>query len=288
MLGLGALWLVALGPAWAGCDNASLQDHLAEARARYASQDEAGFRAAVAAADEDLGCLGEPLRRAVATEWHRTQALLTAVSGGPAARERVVGALRAGFELDPTIALFPGALPEAYWSARYEEARALSLSPATPPLAGPNASLSVDGVPGGGLRRELPALLQCSNSSGLVLWTRALAPGEATPVCEAPPPAIAAPQEPPVEPPQERCAGRLSRKASFGLAGGALGLAGASAGLYVFNRAFAEAYDQLGAEDGQEALEQHASLTNGTGTASVLTGVASLGAAGALALRGCF
>lgn len=279
------LWLAALGLARAGCDNTDLQDQLALARTRYASQDEAGFRGAMEAAERNLSCLDEPLRRPTAAEWHRASALEAAVSGGPDARERVVAALRAGLELDPTLALFPGALPEAYWAARYEEARALVLAPSQATTAGVGARLSVDGDPAAGRRVELPAVLQCSNSDGAINWTRALGPGEAAPPCEAAPRVAV---EPVVAEPEDACGGRLSRGASLGLLGGALALGGASAGLSLWNAAAWEDYLAVPPGGTEEELLAARRLTNGTLLGAATSGALALGAAGGLAWKGCF
>ncbi len=290
MPGLTVLWLAL--PAHAACDNASLQDHLSEARDRYARQDEDAFRAAMSAAAQDLGCMTEPLRRGTAADWHRTQALLAAVSGGPGARERVVASLRAGLELDPTLALFPGALPESYWSSRNQEARALTLSAPTAVLAEPGARLSVNGSLEEGRRAELPALLQCSNSSGAPIWTRDLAPGEPTPAC-APLPSV---QEPVKEEPPPACAGRLSRGASFGLLGGALVATGGSLGFFLWNQSLEADYADVLAADpsARDPVQAEADLRalaagqNRTAIGSVAAATLAGGAAGAVVLRGCF
>ena len=56
------------------------------------------------------------MRRPNVAEWHRTTALLVAVDGGAGSRERVIAGLRAGLEIDPTLSIYPGALPENYRS----------------------------------------------------------------------------------------------------------------------------------------------------------------------------
>lgn len=276
------LWWLALGLARAGCDNAELQDRLAQARARYAAEDEDGFYAAMEAASASLGCLHEPLSRSSAAEWLRASALEGAVRGGPGVRERVVGALRAGLELDPTLALFPGALPESYWSARYAEARALTLGPTRAAVASPGAGMRVDGVAEAALHPELPAVVQCVAADGEVLWTRALPAGEAPPTCEAP----LRPTEPAPAPP--RCADRMSRGATWGLAGGTLALVGSSAALYLWNtRAIAD-YESVVREDGEDALRAARFRTNLSGVGSVAAGaLAGVGGA-ALVWKGCF
>ena len=122
-------WLcLMLGLARAECDNSTLADQLTDARNRYAKMDEAGFRSSLSAAQNTLACMGEPLRRSVAADWHRADALLAAVDGSD--RARVVADLRAALEIDPTVSLFPGALPDTYWTARYAEAHALALGEA--------------------------------------------------------------------------------------------------------------------------------------------------------------
>lgn len=288
MLGLGALGLAALATARAECDNAGVQDHLAEARAAYASQDETRFVAEMTAAEHDLFCLTEPVRRSVAADWHRARALQAAVSGGPGSRERVVSSLRAGLELDPTVALFPGALPEAYWSSRYQEARALPTPAELAVAAEADGTAYINGALGAPRLEGLPAVMQCLSPARGVEWTRSLAADEEAPECR---PLILRTPLPVSEPqpePTPRCAGRMSRGATYGLLGGAVVAAGTGAGLAAWNgRAYA-AYEAIGSDDSAEELIAASERVNRTQTGAIAAGALALGGALGLAWRGCF
>lgn len=288
MLGLGALGLAALATARAECDNADVQDHLAEARAAYAGQDEARFVAEMAAAEQDLFCLSEPIRRSVAADWHRARAIQAAVSGGPRSRERVVSSLRAGLELDPTVALFPGALPEAYWSSRYEEARTLPAPAAQPVEVQGGGQAYVNGTLDAPRPAGLPAVLQCGSPTRGIEWTRSLAPDEPVPECRPlvlrTPMAVSEPEPPP----PARCEGRLSRGATFGLLGGTVLSAGAGAGLAVWNTSAYAAYEAMTEDDGADALIAASKVVNGTQLGAFAAGALAVGGAAGLAWRGCF
>lgn len=281
------LWLVALaGLARAECDNGALADALAEARARYAAVDEAGFRDAMARSEAALACMREPVRRPNVAEWHRTTALLVAVDGGAGSRERVIAGLRAGLEIDPTLSIFPGALPENYWVARYDEARALTLGAAVP-LTGP---VVVDGVSGGSRRAGLPALVQCLDDGGGVQWTRVIGADEPAPAC-VPAPAPAPAETSPVAlnaQLSDPCEGRLSRGATWGLVGAAGAFALGSAGLYLWNDALYDTYTSWPATGDRDAYDAQRVRVNAVGAASVASGALAAGLAVPVVVKGCF
>ena len=273
-------WLALFGLAWADCDNGALTDALAEARSRYASVDEAAFRAAMDHARVTLGCMREPLWRPTVAEWHRTTALLVAVNGGEGSRERVIAGLRAGLEIDPTLSIFPGALPENYWVARYDEARALDIGPELP-VAGP---VVVDGRDHGGRHAALPAVVQCLDAAGGVQWTREILAEETMPACEAKAPVAALPTAPPPDP----CAGRLSHAATWGVLGGTAVAAAGSAGLYLWNANARAHYSAFTTEDSREEFTKTWREVNGTGAAFLGAGLLAVGLGTTLGLKACF
>lgn len=283
-------WLLVLvsGLAEAECDNSTLADQLADARRRYTNMDEAGFRLAVSAAHDTLACLGQPLRRSVAADWHRADALLTAVDGRDKAR--VVADLRAAMEIDPTISLFPGALPESYWTARYAEARALPLGEQRPLAVEAGALLNVDGMAVSARWDALPALVQCDSEDGEVLWTAALQPGEPARVCapRAPAPLAASTGTDGAHVERTRCDGRLSRGATWGLTGGVLGLAGASAGLVALNGTAYERYEAVGPDDSERELYRAYLGTRITGFGAIGAGLGAGVLVLPIAFKGCF
>lgn len=272
------LWLVALvGFARAECDNGALADALALARSRYAAVDEDGFREAMSAAEATFSCMREPIWRPTVAEWHRTTALLVAVDGGLTSRERVVTGLRAGLEIDPTLAIFPGALPDNYWVARYHEARSLALG-AELPVLGP---VVVDGQPGGARRVGLPAVVQCLDEGGGVQWTQVVGADDPVPTC-TPRAAVTLPK------PAGPCEGRLSRGATWGMLGGTAVAAGASAGLYLWNTDARERYAGFSMGD---SLDDHTatwSEVNRTGAAFWAATALTAGLAVPFALNACF
>lgn len=282
-------WLLLwTGLARAECDNSTLADQLNDARNRYTNMDEAGFRASLSAARDTLACMGEPLRRSVAADWHRADALLTAVDGRDKAR--VVADLRAALEIDPTISLFPGARPESYWTARYAEARALPLGEqrAVPVEAG--ALVTLDGMALSARWSALPVLEQCSTADGRVLWTAALLAGETSRACAPPAPAPLAASTDTTGAHVERgpCDNRLSRGATWGMVGGVLGLAGASAGLVALNGQAWERYQGVTAADTEDDLYRAYIGTRVTGFGAIGAGTAAGLLVLPIAFKGCF
>ncbi len=283
-------WLLVLvsGLARAECDNSTLADQLTDARVRYSKMDEAGFRLAVAAAHDTLACLGQPVRRSVAADWHRVDALLTAVDGRD--KGRVVSDLRAAMEIDPTISLFPGALPESYWTARYAEARALSPGEERVLAVEAGALVTVDGMALSIRREALPALVQCGAEDGTVLWTSALQPGEDARVCapRAPAPLAASTGTDGAHVERDRCDNRISRGGTWGMTGGVLALAGASAGLVALNGPAYERYQAITAEDTESELYRAYLLTRITGFGAIGAGAGAGLLILPIAFKGCF
>lgn len=272
-------WLVAwTGLARAECDNGALADALALARERYAAVDEAAFRAAISRAEATFACMREPIWRPTVAEWHRTTALLVAVDGGEGSRERVVSGLRAGLEIDPTLSIFPGALPENFWVARYDEARALPLG-ADLPVVGP---VVVDGQPGGARRVGLPAVVQCLDDGGGVQWTHLVGADEPVPTCA---PKAARVEATPVGP---SCEGRFSPGATWLTLGGTAVAAGASAGLYLWNADARERYAGFAVGDSLDAHTRTWHEVNRTGAGFVAATALTAGLSVPLALNACF
>lgn len=282
-------WLVlVLGVARAECDNSTLADQLTDARRRYAEMDEAGFRSSLSAAQNTLACMGEPLRRSVAADWHRADALLAAVDGRD--RTRVVADLRAALEIDPTMSVFPGALPDNYWTARYAEARALALGDPQALSVALGALITLDGMAVGARWSALPSLVQCSTEDGRVLWTEAVLPGQAPRACAPPPPPPLATSTgvdgAHVE--RTRCDGRLPRGATWGMTGGVLALAGASAGLVKLNGVAWERYQAVGPDDTEDDLHRAWLETRVTGFGAIGAGAAAGLLVVPIAVKGCF
>jgi hypothetical protein len=171
--------LLLAAAAWGDCPatSADLLDTLIEAERAFGQLELDAFRVATAAATADVACLDEVLPRPVAARLHRIEGLRAFVLDDDAvAASAAFASARA---IEPSYR-FPEALvPTGHpVRERYEQQDPKSGGESAVP-APADGQIEVDGVPGAGLPRTRPSVVQWVRADGSVPASAYLRPGEA-------------------------------------------------------------------------------------------------------------
>ncbi len=174
--------LTVLAPhlAWADCGEGVTSERLARVLERaelHAGRNAHGFGMAAEALADQLPCLSEPQGPLQAARIHRVQGLAAFVGGD---RQGCQQAFAASQRLEPDFSFSHGLFPEAHPIARlFVQARGLQLETSSVPRTG--GQYWFDGLPGNARPANQPSLVQLQDSSGRLLASAYLWPGDALP-----------------------------------------------------------------------------------------------------------